>query len=179
MAGNKLCAAPISQNGGKMLVACYKFWGRWKKFSLPLKKNGQSTHRYGFISNTFIRRGQHWIPRSITLNNCGYLLTIFWRSVSIKLGIPVDRVPTSKTCVFCIGMDSFFPIFDSFLVSSCWKDYFLKLMCCARRYKLGSEKSQSSDCCGFTNLLYKSLKCHEAYFFERIKQLAEEAISNI
>ena len=55
----------------------------------------------------------------------------------------------------------------------------LKLMCYARRYKLGSEKSQSSDYCGFTNLLHKSLKCHEAYFFERIKQLAEEAISNI
>ena len=54
----------------------------------------------------------------------------------------------------------------------------LKLMCYARRYKLGSEKSQSSDCCGFTDLLYKSLKCHEAYFFERIKQLAEEAIGS-
>ena len=88
---------------------------------------------------------------------------------SSKLGIPIDRVPTSKSCVFCIGMDSFFP---ERIIS-------LKLMCYARRYKLGSEKSQSSDCCGFTNLLYKSLKCHEAYFFERIKQLAEEAIGNI
>ena len=35
------------------------------------------------------------------------------------LGIPIDRVPTSKSCVFCIGMDSFFPTFDSFLVPSC------------------------------------------------------------
>ena len=32
----------------------------------------------------------------------------------LKLGIPIDRVPTSKSCVFCIGMDSFFPTFDSF-----------------------------------------------------------------
>ena len=54
----------------------------------------------------------------------------------------------------------------------------LKLMCCAK-YKLGSKKSQPSGCCGFTNLLYKSLKCHEAYFFERIKQLAEKAIGTI
>ena len=92
-----------------------------------------------------------------------------WRNGLYLLGIPIDRVPTSKSCVFCIGMDSFFP---ERIIS-------LKLMCYARRYKLGSEKSQSSDCCGFTNLLYKSLKCHEAYFFERIKQLAEEAIGNI
>ena len=46
------------------------------------------------------------------------------------------------------------------------------------KYK-GSEKSQSSDSCGFTNLLYKSLKCQEAYCFERIKQLAEKGIGNI
>ena len=74
-------------------------------------------------------------------------------------------------------MDSFFPTFDRFLAPSCWKDYFLEneMLC---KYK-GSEKSQSSDSYGFTNLLYKSLKCHEAYFFERIKQLAEEGIGNI
>ena len=36
----------------------------------------------------------------------------------VKLGIPIDRVPTSKSCVFCIGMDSFYPTFDSFLVPS-------------------------------------------------------------
>ena len=36
-----------------------------------------------------------------------------------ELGIPINRVPTSKSCVFCIGMDSFFPTFDSFLVPSC------------------------------------------------------------
>ena len=94
---------------------------------------------------------------------------IYCTFLTYLLGIPIDRVPTSKSCVFCIGMDSFFP---ERIIS-------LKLMCYARRYKLGSEKSQSSDCCGFTNLLYKSLKCHEAYFFERIKQLAEEAIGNI
>ena len=28
--------------------------------------------------------------------------------VMILLGIPIDRVPTSKSCVFWIGMDSFF-----------------------------------------------------------------------
>ena len=74
-------------------------------------------------------------------------------------------------------MDSFFPTFDSFLVPSCRKDYFLetKVLC---KYK-GSEKSQFSDSCGFTNLLYKSLKCQEACFFERMKQIAEEAIGNI
>ena len=72
---------------------------------------------------------------------------------------------------------SFFPTFDSFLVPSCWKDYFLEteVLCKCK----GSEKSQSSGSCGFTNLLYKSLKCYEAYFFDRIKQLAEEAIGNI
>ena len=94
---------------------------------------------------------------------------IYCTFLTYLLGIPIDRVPTSKSCVFCIGMASFFP---ERIIS-------LKLMCYARWYKLGSEKSQSSDCCGFTNLLYKSLKCHEAYFFERIKQLAEEAIGNI
>ena len=74
--------------------------------------------------------------------------------------------------------NSFFSSFDRFLGPSRCKDYFLKteVLC---KYKLGSEKSQSSDCCGFTNLLHKSLKCHEAYFFERIKHLAEEAIGNI
>ena len=40
--------------------------------------------------------------------------------------ITIDRVPTSKSCVFCIGIDSFFPTFDIFLVPSCWKDYFLE-----------------------------------------------------
>ena len=80
------------------------------------------------------------------------------RHIFLLLGIPIDRVPTSKSCIFCIGMDSFYATFDSFLVSSCWKDYFLetKVLC---KYK-GSEKSQFSDSIGFTNLLYKSLKCH-------------------
>ena len=48
-----------------------------------------------------------------------------------RLGIPIDRVPTSKSYVFCIGMNSFYPTFDSFLVPSFWKDYFLetKVLC--------------------------------------------------
>ena len=44
---------------------------------------------------------------------------------------------------------------------------------------IGVTNSLKYRSCGFTNLLYKSLKCHEAYFFEIIKQLAEEAIGNI
>ena len=41
------------------------------------------------------------------------------------------------------------------------------------------EEESVLNSCRFTNLLYKSLKCHYAYFFEIIKQLAEEAIGNI
>ena len=99
------------------------------------------------------------------------------RQLYFVLGIPIDRVPTSKSCVFFKGM---VPFFQHLTVS--WslpveRIIFLKPRC-YHKYK-GSEKSQFSDSCGFTNLLYKSLKCHEAYFFERIKQLAEEAIGNI
>ena len=45
----------------------------------------------------------------------------------LKLGIPIDRVPTSKSCVFCLGTKFLFVFpFDRFLVSSCCKDYFLE-----------------------------------------------------
>ena len=94
----------------------------------------------------------------------------------LKLGVPIDRVPTSKSCVFCIRMDSCFQHLTVSWSLPVEKIIFLKLLKVLFKYK-GSEKSQSSDSCGFTNLLYKSLKCHEA--FERIKQLAEEAIGNI
>ena len=44
----------------------------------------------------------------------------------IWLGIPIDRVPTSKSCVFCLGIKFLFFPFDRFLVPSCCKDYFLE-----------------------------------------------------
>ena len=47
--------------------------------------------------------------------------------VAIKLGIPIDRVPTSKSYVFCLGTKFLFVFpFDRFLVPSCCKDYFLE-----------------------------------------------------
>ena len=48
------------------------------------------------------------------------LCTALW------LGIPIDRVPTSKSCVFCLGIKFLFFPFDRFLVPSCCKDYFLE-----------------------------------------------------
>ena len=42
------------------------------------------------------------------------------------LGIPIDRVPTRKSCVFCLGIKFLFFPFDRFLVPSCCKDYFLE-----------------------------------------------------
>ena len=48
------------------------------------------------------------------------------KKIKIKLGIPIDRVPTSKSCVFCLGIKFLFFPFDRFLVSSCYKDYFLE-----------------------------------------------------
>ena len=56
----------------------------------------------------------------------------------LKLGIPIDRVPTSKSCVFCIGMDSFFPTFDSFE-----RIIFLKQRCYAS-IKVGRRVSPQS-----------------------------------
>ena len=43
------------------------------------------------------------------------------------------------------------------------------------------EKSQLSDSCSFTNLLYRSLKCHEGALFERINSILERrrSVGNI
>ena len=48
------------------------------------------------------------------------------KKIKIKLGIPIDRVPTSKSCVFYLGIKFLFFPFDRFLVPSCCKDYFLE-----------------------------------------------------
>ena len=37
------------------------------------------------------------------------------KKIKIKLGIPIDRVPTSKSCVFCLGIK--FPFFPHLTVS--------------------------------------------------------------
>ena len=47
-------------------------------------------------------------------------------ALSNKRGIPIDRVPTSKSWVFCLGIKFLFFPFDRFLVPSCCKDYFLE-----------------------------------------------------
>ena len=46
-------------------------------------------------------------------------------SCNSTLGIPIDKVPTSKSCVFCLGLEFLFFPFDRFLVPSCCKHYFL------------------------------------------------------
>ena len=48
----------------------------------------------------------------------------------IKLGIPIDRVPTSKSCVFCLRIKFLFSPFDRFLVPSFCKDCFLEKVLC-------------------------------------------------
>ena len=52
-------------------------------------------------------------------------------TIDYKLGIPIDRVPTSESCVFCLGIKFlFFSPFDRFLGPSSCKDYFLEKVLC-------------------------------------------------
>ena len=77
------------------------------------------------------------------------------------LGIPIDRVPTSKSCVFCLGIKFLF--FPNLTVS--WS------LPVARIIFLKSSQIQSG---GFTNLLCKSVKC-----LERIKSALQRKRSGI
>ena len=70
-----------------------------------------------------------------------------------KLGIPIDRVPTSKSFVFCLGIKFLF--FSHLTVS--WS------LPVATIIFLKSSQIQSG---GFTNLLCKSVKCHEGPFLK-------------
>ena len=50
---------------------------------------------------------------------------------NVILGIPIDRVPTSESCVFSLGRKFLFPpAFDCFLGPFCCKDYFLEQVLC-------------------------------------------------
>jgi len=89
---------------------------------------------------------------------CEWMLSLpLWT----KLSIPIDRVPTSKSCVFCLGIKFlFFPIWP-----------FLWSLPVARIMFLKSSQIQSR---GFTNLLCKSVKC-----LERIKSALQRKRSGI
>ena len=83
--------------------------------------------------------------------------------LTTALGIPIDIVPTSKSCVFCWHGIAFlfFHIWQfpgPFLLQGLFSSLSIKR--CYACIKV-PEKSQSSDSCGFTNLLYYSLKCHD------------------
>ena len=92
--------------------------------------------------------------------------------------MPIDRVSTSKSCVVCIGMEFLF--FSQHLkVCRIWSPpvYLKRWYACIK----ATEKSQLSDSCSFTNLLYKSLKCREGALFERINSILERrrSVGNI
>ena len=78
-------------------------------------------------------------------------------------------------------MDAFFPTFDGFLVRSQGRSMLQGLVKCYACIKV-PQKSQFSDFCGSrsTNLSYKSLTCHEGFFYLKNKiSFAEETIGNI
>ena len=71
----------------------------------------------------------------------------FFYTIHYKLGIPIDRVPTSKSCVFSLGIKFLF-----FHLTVSWSLPVAKIIF------LKSSQIQSG---GFTNLLCKSVKCLE------------------
>ena len=66
-------------------------------------------------------KAKHYTQRKWFFSKTSWKMPIVF-----KLGIPIDRVPTSKSCVFCLGIKFLFFPFDRFLVPSCCKDYFLE-----------------------------------------------------
>ena len=50
------------------------------------------------------------------------LFQLYWHTLPYPKTKEKQKLPEiklGKSCVFCIGMDSFFPTFDSFLAPSC------------------------------------------------------------
>ena len=97
------------------------------------------------------------IAGSLTVSGSG---VIFLPTLKNKLGIPIDRVPTSKSCLFCLGIKFLF-----FHLTVSWS------LPVARIIFLKSSQIQSG---GFTNLLCNSVKC-----LERIKSALQRKRSGI
>ena len=98
------------------------------------------------------------------------------------LGIPIDRVPTSKSCVFCLGIKflifPIWPFLGPFLLQGLFSWKVLRFSLVALQTSLRTADAFPVNASAvrrlFTNLLCKSVKC-----LERIKSALQRKRSGL